>query len=173
VLATVFLILNSLVPLGRLGQPQTLAWWVTWTLRPTDTEVEGIPVRILNRNWLTASLIVPSVLPEEARQPGERPDEEGLAFSIDADLDGDSQNERAVVGVYESTQHEIGRFLLILGRAKGERQWKKKALFTLRDAAPFSALKMDRGTLHWYGCLECDDVCAVARSRGGFRLRCE
>ena len=170
--AIVFLILYSLVPIVP-GQPQTFAWWVTWTVQPTGTQVEGVPVRTLNRDWLAASVMVPSMLPAEARQSGERPEEHGLVFSVDADLDGDSQGERAVVGVYESTEHEIGRFLVILGRAKGGRQWTKKALFTVKDAAPFSALKLDRGTLHWYGCMECDDVCAVVRSRVGFRLRCE
>jgi hypothetical protein len=78
-LATVLLILYSLVPSATLCQPQTFAWWLTWTLRPTGTEVEGVSVRTLNRNWLTASVIVP--LPDQARQRGERPEEHGLVFS--------------------------------------------------------------------------------------------
>jgi GNAT superfamily N-acetyltransferase len=60
---------------------RTARAWLTWTLRPTGTEVEGVPVRTLNRNWLTASVIVPSMLPDQARQPGERPEEHGLVFS--------------------------------------------------------------------------------------------
>lgn len=148
------------------------AWWVTWSFRPTGTEVEGVPVRTLNRDWHRASAISPLDLPAPAKQAGERPEDYGLSFSIDADLDGDSLDERAVVGVYETRRGEIGRFLLILGRLKGAKSWRKKALFSLKDPAPFSAVESECGTLRWHGCLECDDVCDVIRSGAGFQLRC-
>jgi hypothetical protein len=67
------------------------------------------------------------------RDPGDY----GLVFAVDVDLDGDSRAERAVVGVYETTRGEIGRFLVILGRPSGGTRWTKRALFSVKDSAPF------------------------------------
>jgi hypothetical protein len=149
-----------------------LAWWVTWSIRPTGADVEGVPVRALNRNWRRASLVRSSDLPAASRQAGESPEEHGAVFSVDIDLDGDSHDERAVVGVYETERGEIGRFLLILGRPNTGRPWTKRALFSVKDSSPFSAIEVRQGRLHWVGCFECDDDWTVVRSGSGFRLSC-
>jgi hypothetical protein len=141
-------------------------------MRPTGTDVEGVPVNALNRSWRHASVIRLSDLPAGSRQPGERPKDNGAVFSVDIDLDGDSHDERAVVGVYETAQGKIGRFLLILGRASSEGRWTKRALFSLNTPKPFSAIEVRQGKLHWVGCFECDDDCTVVRSKSGFRLHC-
>jgi hypothetical protein len=149
------------------------AWWVDWSMRPSGTEVEGVPVSALNPNWRHASVIRESDLPAASRQPGERPEDNGAVFSVDIDLDGDRHDEKAVVGVYETAQGKIGRFLLILGRASSVGGWTKKALFSVNDPNPFSAIRMVQGTLHWVGCFECDDDCTVIRSKSGlFQLHC-
>src|SRR5437762_1665252 len=84
------------------------SWWVDWSMRPTGTDVEGVPVSALNRNWRHASVIRLSDLPAASRQQGERPEDNGAVFAVDIDLDGDSHDERAVVGVYETAQGKIG-----------------------------------------------------------------
>jgi len=137
-----------------------------------DSDVEGVQVSALNRNWRHVSVIRPSDLPAASKQQGERPEDHGAVFAVDIDLNGDSRDERAVVGVYETVQGKIGRFLLILGRANSDGLWTKKALFSLDTAKPFSAIEVRQGKLHWVGCFECDDDCTVARSKSGFRLRC-
>jgi hypothetical protein len=88
------------------------------------------------------------------------------------DLDGDGRPERAVVGVYETTTGDIGRFLLILSHAKAGAPWTKKALFSLVDPNPFSAILIRGGAISWVGCFSCDDVCAVRRAGTEFRLIC-
>jgi hypothetical protein len=127
------------------------AWWVDWSMRPSGTEVEGVPVSALNPNWRHASVIRESDLPAASRQPGERPEDNGAVFSVDIDLDGDRHDEKAVVGVYETAQGKI----------------------SVNDPNPFSAIRMVQGTLHWVGCFECDDDCTVIRSKSGlFQLHC-
>ena len=69
-------------------------------------------------------------------------------------------------------QGEVGRFLLVLGKADDRGGWFKRALFTVKGSS-FSALKLDGRTLLWFGCLECDIVCKVVLKRGRFRLHCE
>jgi hypothetical protein len=129
------------------SRAQNLAWWVTWSFEPKGIEVEGVPVLGLNQNWRSASTIGPSDLPAASRQAGERPEDQGLVFGVNVDLDGDSRAERAVVGVYESAQREIGRFLLVLGRTSVETPWTKKTLFFLKDAAPFPPSASTRARL--------------------------
>jgi hypothetical protein len=111
-------------------------------------------------------------LPAASREPGERPEDHGALFSLDIDLNRDSHDERVVVGVFEAAHGEIGRFLLILGRESADRPWTKKALFSLKDPQPFSAIEVRQGKLHWVGCFECDDDCTVVSGSSGYRLRC-
>ena len=168
------LIFSSLafLALDHTGQAADLAWWVDWSMRPTGTNVEGVPIRVLNPGWRHASVIRPLDLPAASRHEGDRPEDNGAVFSVDIDLDGDSREERVVVGVYETTAGTIGRFLLVLGRARAEEPWSKRSLFTLNDPNPFSAIRIVQGNAHWVGCFECDDDCTVVRSNSGFRLNC-
>ena len=114
------ILLGVLVSVGALGEAvaQGIAWWVTATFQPSDEAVEGIPVRQLNSRWLRASTITRSVLPVEAMHTGETVEEHGFSFVLDADLDGDGRQERALVGVFQTVSGETGRFLLILGRSR-------------------------------------------------------
>ena len=170
---TALVVLCCLAPLSGV-RAQNLAWWVTWSIRPTASEVEGVPVQVLDPSWRRVSIIRRSDLPAAANRAGQGlPEDYGLALSVDTDLDGDDQDERVVVGAFETAQGELGRFLLILGRAKDGKSWTKKAIFSVRNSTPFSAVDLRLGTLRWHGCLECDDVCTVVRSDSGFRLRCE
>jgi hypothetical protein len=168
------LILALAVPLDAAGRRQDVhyAWWVTASFQPTDGQVEGIPVQMLDATWQRASVIRPSDLPAAARRSGDRLEDFGVALSIEADLDGDKRHERAVVGVFETVQGEVGRFLLVLGKARDSGRWFKRALFTVKGSS-FSALKLDGRTLLWAGCLECDDECRVVPKRGRFRLDCQ
>ena len=168
-LAVVFAVV---VALPRAGVAQGFAWPVTWSFRPMTTVIEGIPVETLDPSWRRASLIRPDDLPIASMKPGERLEDSDVSLSTEADLDGDGRSERAVVGVFETGRGELGRFLLILGRSGAVPAWSKRALFQVKGGSMFSAVALRRGTLTWYGCLECDDQCEVIRTAGEFRLRC-
>ena len=168
----------SLVAGGELDrQPasrqSSVAWWVNWSLAPSATEIEGIAIRTIDRTWRRASVIRASDLPPGAQQRGERLEDFGFALSVDADFNRHRRTDRAVVGVFETTAGEFGRFLLLLGRRNGSDRWTKQALFTVNGAADFSAVAFKDGQLEWVGCFECDDFCTVIRRFGRYRLRCE
>ena len=170
------LILALAMPLDAAGRSQDVqyAWWVTAAFLPTGGEVEGIPVQMLDATWQRASVIQQSDLPAAAARSGDRLEDFGVTLSVEADLDGDKRPERAVVGVFETVQGEVGRFLLVLGRSGDREGWFKRALFTAKGSGSrFSALQLDGRTLLWFGCLECDNVCRVVQKRGRFRLHCE
>jgi hypothetical protein len=168
------LILALAMPLAAAGRRQEVqyVWWITASFQPTGEEVEGIPVQMLDATWQRASVIRPADLPAAAARSGDRLEDFGVTLSVEADLDGDKRPERAVVGVFETVQGEVGRFLLVLGRAGDGGRWFKRALFTVKGSS-FSALKLEGRTLLWFGCLECDVVCRAVLKRGHFRLQCE
>jgi hypothetical protein len=66
----------------------------------------------------------------------------------------------------------LGRFVLVLGRPRGTEHWSKRALFQVPGGQLFSALRIRSGVIEWHGCLECDDVCTVAKSGDSLALKC-
>src|SRR5688572_25184357 len=91
---TALLVLCCLAPLSGV-RAQNLAWWVTWSFRPTASEVEGVPVHVLDPSWRRVSIIRRSDLPAAANRAGQgRPEDYDLVLSVDTDLDGDDQDER-------------------------------------------------------------------------------
>ncbi len=105
------------------------AWWVTATFAPRDAEVEGIALRDLDRDWLRASVLRAADLPATATDPGESVEDHAFSLALEADLDGDGEPERVVVGVFQNKSGGMGRFLLILGKSKNAGSWTKRALF--------------------------------------------
>jgi hypothetical protein len=77
-----------------------------------------------------------------------------------------------VVGMFETVRGELGRVLLILCRSGAAQPWHVRGLCQVKGGGMFSAVAVRRGTLTWYGCLECDDECTSVRSGNEFRLRC-
>jgi hypothetical protein len=134
--------------------------------------IEGIPVATLDPSWRRASAIRRDDLPIASTKPGNRLEDSRVTLSVEADLDGDGTSERAFVGVFETDRGELGRFLLILDRLSSTKAWRGRAVFQVKGGSMFSAVALRKGTLIWYGCLECDDECAVVFRDGEFALRC-
>lgn len=163
-----FISLFVAVPTGH----QELAWWVTATFEATDTAVESIPVKDLDRTWVAASPLREERLGAGAREPGESLKDNDAAFQLEGDFNRDGKRDRAVVGVYRTATGATGGFLLILGRDGGDR-WKKRALFKNPEGR-FSALTAtSAGQLAWAFCFECDGVCIVKPSWRGWKLDCD
>jgi hypothetical protein len=155
------------------AQEVSYAWWLKATFIPRHTSIEGIPVHALNKDWARASVITASDLPKDSHQPGEGVEEHGFDLSFEGDLDGDGVPERALVGVFETISGETGEFLLILGRARPAQAWRKRAVFTERGTAGFSAVTLRKGRrLAWVTCFECDTGCEVFYRQGRFQRRC-
>ncbi len=169
VFSTLALIVGDPIP----GHSQGFAWPVTWSLRPMFEVIEGLPLGALDPSWRRAALIRPHDLPIASTRPGEGLEDYGMRLSAEADLDGDRRADRAVVGVFETDQGELGRFLLILSRSGPASPWHKRALFQVPGGSTFSAIALRDTVLTWYGCLECDDQCAVIHVGEELRLRCQ
>ncbi|MGH2361209.1 MAG: hypothetical protein ACRDGM_11815, partial [bacterium] len=148
------------------------AWWVTATFEPREAAIEGISVRNLDGGWLRASVLRTADLPRTASDPGESVEDHGFQLALHADLDGDGQPEKVVVGVFQTRSGERGRFLLILGKSEKAGTWTKRALFAEPGTPGFSAVRLEDGRLVWVTCFECDSACEVRYRSGRFRLRC-
>lgn len=168
----VLFVLGLVVVAPVPGNAQGLAWWITWSLRPMSRTIEGLAVETLDPSWRRAALIRPDDLPIASTKPGEGLEDSGVRLAVEADIDGDGQPERAVVGVFDTSRGELGRFLLILDRSGRAQPWRKRALFQVRGGNTFSAVAVKNTVLTWYGCLECNDQCAVVLVGTELRLRC-
>jgi hypothetical protein len=156
---------------GPVLAAQQLAWWVTAKFEATDTVVESIPVKGLDRTWAAASPLREEVLGAAARAPGESLKDHAAAFHLEGDFNRDGKRDKAIVGVYRTVTGATGGFLLMLTR-DGDHRWKKRALFKNPEGG-FSALTLTRaGRLEWAFCLECDGVCTVKPWWRGWKLDC-
>jgi len=141
------------------------AWWITVRFVPSETTLAGILVGQIDPTWKRASLLKDAALPPEASQPGESLADHSASFVIDADLDADGHQESAAVGVYETTDGNFGRFLLINND-------DQRSLLKLPGEAGFSALWHKEGVLSWATCMECDYYCDIKSSTDGYHLAC-
>jgi hypothetical protein len=166
----VLMILLTAMPAS--AQDISYAWWVEALFEPRAESVEGVPVRDLDGRWMKASVLRAADLPSEARERGKMPDAYGFSLAVEADLDGDGNAERAVVGVFRGPSGETGRFLLILGRSKPGAPWTKRALFSETGTPGFSAIAVKHRALEWVTCFECDTSCEIQYRWWRFRKRC-
>lgn len=148
------------------------SWWLTAEFAPAGESIEGLSLAALDPSWVAASALREDMFPSEARKKGESVAEHGAHLALAADLDGDRQEEKALVGVYRDKAGSLGRFLLVLARDQRGRL-QKKALFAEPGVPGFSALLWREGTLAWVFCMECDSKCVVAYKRRALALECE
>jgi len=85
---TTFVVGLGLVLLDASSTAQVSAWWVTARFSPRAMEVKHIPVRELRPNWKRASPLSEADLPVEAGRPGDGLRDQGFAFSVNGDFDG-------------------------------------------------------------------------------------
>ena len=150
----------------------TEAWYLRATFEARDENIEGLHVRTIDPNWERASVLRTIDVPREAKETGDRPEDHGFSFALDADLDGDGTPERAVVGVFRARSGKPGRFLLVLGRSQNAGAMTKKALFTDTHGVGFSAIGMRDGRVRWVTCFDCDSWCDLIFQRSRYRLEC-
>ena len=75
---------------------------MTAQFTPADGGVADVPVNDLRKSWRRASVLTAQSVPPEGRTPGERVEDHGFAFELEADLDRDGRADtlpHAVSGV--------------------------------------------------------------------------
>ncbi len=141
------------------GDLKKEAWWVIAEFHPFTTEVRGIPVSKIRKNWCKATEFRKELIPRELlfENGADAMEDAKLSFALEGRFDGSATKEVALVGVYQECSGRKGRFLLILDQLPGG-----KARVRFVDAVPtdhqFGALEAAKdNTIVAWGCMECDD----------------
>ena len=142
--------------LSTTPEPQWSAWWLRTEFYPFEKEVRGISVRKIRSTWCKATEFRRELFPENFQSDIAN---SGLSFALDGIFDGSKANQTALVGVYETCNHERGTFLLVLA-------WQRNGLPTIRfvhempNDHQFAILKVsqDASTLMVFHCMECDHI---------------
>jgi hypothetical protein len=180
-LALVFVIVAS----GGYGQqnfvvvapePQRHAWWLRAEFYPFHTEIRGIPVAEIDRNWcrateFTEDLVSPRLFTDDGLPTMA---EAGFAFAVEGYFDDSQVKQTALVGVYETCAGEKGDFMLILDQGSNGLP-TVRYLLAQPNRQPFSMLQaLPDGSLAFAMCMDCDAGGTIkwnkAKGRFVFRL---
>jgi hypothetical protein len=140
------------------GDLTSAAWWVLADFHPFATEVRGIPVNRIRKNWCKATEFRKDLFPRQLLFDGNVDVMEAakMSFAVEGHFDGTAADQVALVGVYQECAGKKGTFVLILDPlADG----KSKIRFV--SARPtdhqFGALEKGEGnTIVAWSCMECD-----------------
>ncbi len=130
------------------------AWWLRASFNPMHTEVRGIPVKAIRRNWCKATEYTGELLKDllAQEQAGQTMKEASLAFAVEGHFDRSTVKQVALVGVYQACGGKKGSFLLIIDAGT------KKVRFVdpTPGEAQFAAVGADKHDIIFTSCLECD-----------------
>lgn len=144
-------------------------WWKTFTLEPRDTELLGVPVDRVNREWVRATALESSAL-----SAAQRADltSRNRQFVINGDFNADERPDRILVGVYEDKQGKRGSFVAVFTR-RDDRNWQAVYSEVGDEPGQFSVLHQPADNpyrLYWDQCLDCKSSAAVTWAGNGFFL---
>ncbi|SDO94644.1 hypothetical protein SAMN05444050_5414 [Afipia sp. GAS231] len=143
------------------GNLESTAWWVLADFHPFTTEVRGIPVNQIRRNWCKATEFRKDLIPKELLVVNgtDQMEEAKLSFALQGHFDGSATTQVALVGVYQECSGQKGRFVLIIDQpANANGKAKIRFVSALPTGHQFGVLSQgeDNAIAAW-GCMECDD----------------
>jgi hypothetical protein len=148
-------------PLVQIAaEPAWKAWWLRAILQPSGTEVRGLPLPRLHRDWCAADAFSVERFPQGVFiGPGgtDLLGAERAGFTVEGAFDGGLRRLIATVGAYRRCDGELGHFLLVLDPTRRglklryllERPFDGSVLTVLRQ--------VDEQTLRWSPCLACNE----------------
>lgn len=146
-----------------------VAWWLTTEYHPFGTDVRGIPVAKIRRDWCKVNELRRDMFPaEKAAYFGD----DQSPFAVDGFFDGSKTRHTALVGVYEACRGERGAFLLIVAWPQAKPPVIRH-LVELPGSTQFAVVSAAKdGTVMLRHCLECDHTSEYKwnRSRKRFVL---
>jgi hypothetical protein len=155
-LASAFALIATAVSAQNFAttRPGKEAWWLRTSFNPMHTEVRGIPVAKIRKDWCKATEFTFDNIPRKLLDEDESEKtmkQYGRSFAVEGNFDRSKTRQTAVVGVYQSCRGQRGSFLLVIDRDT------KKIRFV--DASPsdaqFAVLAADKGDIVINYCLEC------------------
>lgn len=140
------------------GDLKSTAWWVLADFHPFTTEVRGIPVNQIRKNWCKATEFRKELIPRELlfADNVDAMEAAKLSFAMEGHFDGSAANQIALVGVYQECSAKKGTFVLILDQP-ADGNSKIRFVSATPTAHQFGALGKGEGnTIVVWGCMECD-----------------
>jgi hypothetical protein len=143
------------------GDLKTIAWWLLAEFHPFTTEVRGIPVSQIRKNWCKATEFRKDHIPKEliVVNGTDEMEEAKLSFTLEGHFDGSATTQIALVGVYEECSGQKGRFILVLDQpANVNRKAKIRFVSAVPTDRPFGVLSQgeDNSIAAW-ACMACDN----------------
>ena len=136
-------------------KPGKDAWWLRTSFNPMHTEVRGIPVAKIRKDWCKATEFTLDLIPKKLRDEDDTEKmikQYGFAFSMEGHFDRSKTTQVALTGVYQTCAGKKGSFLLVLDKDT------QKIRFV--DATPsdtqFAILTSGEKDIVIAYCLECD-----------------
>lgn len=146
-------------------EPARDPWWQRATLTPRGATVRGIAIKRLEPAWCAAEAFTRELFGDELLGPAGGNPLEGLAFSLEASLDGSGKPQTAFVGAYRRCNGESGLFVAITDRP-GERPRMRFLVEVPDPGTAFAALALEPdGTLAVWWCAACDNGHRIAFNR--------
>ena len=130
------------------------AWWLRASFNPTSTEVRGIPVAQIQRNWCRATEFTPENMKDllAMEQAGETMKEARLSFAVSGNFDRTKTKQVALVGVYQECGGTKGSFLLVIDEGTN----KVRYVDAMPGEEQFAAVGAAKNDIIFTSCLECD-----------------
>ena len=146
---------QSLVTVPPGSKPE--AWWLRAQFHPMHTEVRGIPVAKIRRNWCKATEYKRELFPKNllVENGTDMMALSHQAFSLTGNFDRSKTRQVALVGVYQTCGGEKGSFLLIID----EDTRKVRFVDATASKTQYAALVLAPGnTIALFNCMECDNA---------------
>ena len=136
------------------SEPRGTAWWLRARFRPLHTEVRGIPVAQIHKNWCKADEFTPENMKGllAMEQAGETMKEARLSFAVSGNFDRTKTKQVALVGVYQECGGKKGSFLLVID----EGTTKVRYVDAMPGEEQFAAVGASKSDIIFTSCLECD-----------------
>ncbi len=141
------------------GDLKSTAWWVLAEFHPFTTEVRGIPVSQIRKNWCKATEFRKDLIPKELLFENGRNEMEagGRFFAVEGNFDGSATKQVALTGVYQECAGQKGSFVLILDQPINTRKPRIRFITTSETNHQFLALEKEKDNrIVVWTCMECD-----------------
>jgi len=142
--------------------------WPVMTFVPTGTEIDSLPLALIDSSWSLATPLDVSMLPQHD-STGVFGVSDSVGFRFEGDFNHDGIPDRARGGVYHDDQGDEGSFVLILTRSSPER-WTRAFVDTEPGEPRLTVLVNDPSGLIWAECMSCGRWRPVFWSEGHYEL---
>lgn len=149
---------------------EELASWLNVKYAPIQDKIESIPVEAIDKSWSKVLVLSKENQPQDVLKDLEDREQHGYRFQLEGDFNKDGEKDKAVVGIYEDKAGIMGRFLLILTKAKSG-VWEKAFLYKSPGEPGFSILFYEKEHLSFSTCMDCDEFADLIWEKGNYRLK--